>query len=71
MNKTEGQPKDVSINEFCQNKGMPFHEFEKCYKNTLFLKEYLEEFLTHIIKGRRDYENLIPATIGIKKQLKK
>ena len=29
--------------------------------------EYLEAFFTAIIKGRTDYENLMPATIGISK----
>ena len=29
--------------------------------------EYLEAFFTAIIKGRPDYENLMPATIGISK----
>jgi hypothetical protein len=32
--------------------------------------EYLKAFFTCIIQGRRDYENLMPATIGISKMIK-
>lgn len=32
--KTEAQPKGMSTNEFCQIKGIPYHEFEKWYKKT-------------------------------------
>ena len=32
--KTEAQPRGMSINEFCQIKGIPYHEFEKWYKKT-------------------------------------
>lgn len=41
-----------------------------CKKQGYSAQEYFEEFFTQIIKGRRDYENLISATICIKKQLK-
>lgn len=32
--KTEALPKGMSINDFCLNKGIPYHEFEKWYKKT-------------------------------------
>jgi hypothetical protein len=32
--------------------------------------EYLKAFFTCIIQRRRDYENLMPATIGISKMIK-
>lgn len=61
---------------FCSHKGAEtssiYHTIiETCKKQGYSAQEYFEEFFTQIIKGRRDYENLIPATIGIKKQLKK
>ena len=37
--KTEGQPKGMSTNEFCQIKGIPYREFEKLVIGRL-LKEY-------------------------------
>ena len=56
--KTEAQPRGMSINEFCQNKGIPYHEFEKWYKKTHRTVAPVE------IIGK-------PEQIGIKKQLKK
>lgn len=61
---------------FCSHKGAAtssiYHTIiETCKKQGYSAQEYFEEFFTQITKGRRDYENLIPATIGIKKQLKK
>lgn len=60
---------------FCSHEGAEtssvYHTIiETCKKQGYSAQEYFEEFFTQIIKGRRDYENMIPATIGIKKQLK-
>lgn len=42
-----------------------------CRKQGYNVLDYLKEFFRKIILGRRDYENLMPATIGIRKQIKK
>ena len=36
-----------------------------CRMNGLFALEYLKKFFHEIVKGRKDYENLLPMTIGI------
>jgi hypothetical protein len=42
-----------------------------CVKQGYSVLEYLKAFFRNIIMGRRDYENLMPATIGIQSRLKK
>ena len=36
-----------------------------CRMNGLSALEYLKKFFHEIVKGRKDYENLLPMTIGI------
>ena len=36
-----------------------------CRMNGLFALEYLKKFFHEIVKGRKDYENILPMTIGI------
>ena len=36
-----------------------------CQMNGLSALEYLKIFFHEIVKGRKDYENLLPMTIGI------
>ena len=36
-----------------------------CRINGLSALEYLKKFFHEIVKGRKDYENLLPMTIGI------
>ena len=36
-----------------------------CRMNGLSALEYLKKFFYEIVKGRKDYENLLPMTIGI------
>ena len=57
---------------FCSHKGVEvsalYHTvIETCKLQGYSVLEYLEAFYTAIIKGRTDYENLMPATIGISK----
>jgi hypothetical protein len=33
--KTEGSPKGISINDFCQSRGITYSEFEKWYKKNM------------------------------------
>jgi hypothetical protein len=42
-----------------------------CVKQGYSVLEYLKAFFRSIIMGRRDYENLMPATIGIQSGFKK
>lgn len=126
--KTEGAPKGISLESFCQSNGIPYEPFSKwfgkyhrsviplqvdgrpeeasetkrhdavtangqvlaeekgfiqviikskdgfllqkdglSYVGLKLLVERLEAFFTAVIKGRTDYENLMPATIGISK----
>ena len=39
--------------------------FSTCRMNGLSALEYLKKFFHEIVKGRKDYENLLPMTIGI------
>ena len=32
--KTEGEPKGMSINSFCLQRGVPYNEFDKWFKKT-------------------------------------
>lgn len=34
MYQTDAAPKGISINSFCQQKGVPYNEFDKWYKKT-------------------------------------
>ena len=57
---------------FCSHKGVEvsalYHTvIETCKLQGYSVLEYLEAFFTAVIKGRTDYENLMPATIGIGK----
>ncbi len=36
-----------------------------CRISKLSTLEYLKKFFHKIVKGRKDYENLLPVTIGI------
>lgn len=56
---------------FCLHKGAEtsvlYHTIiATCKKQGYKVLDYLKEFFKQIILGRCDYENLIPATIGIK-----
>ena len=36
-----------------------------CCMNGLSVLEYLKKFFREVVNGRRDYENLLPMTIGL------
>ena len=36
-----------------------------CRVNGIAVLVYLKKFFREVVKGRRDYENLLPMTIGI------
>ena len=36
-----------------------------CRMNGLSTLEYLKKFFREVVNGRRDYENLLPMTIGL------
>ena len=36
-----------------------------CRANGISALAYLKKFFREVVKGRRDYENLLPMTIGI------
>lgn len=57
---------------FCSHKGVEvsalYHTvIETCKLQGYSVLDYLEAFFSAVIKGRTDYENLMPATIGISK----
>lgn len=45
--------------------GVYYTMIETCKLQGYSVLEYLEAFFTAVIKGRTDYENLMPAAIGI------
>jgi hypothetical protein len=62
-------------NSFCSHAGVQmsalYHTIiATCRMQGYSVLEYLKTFFTCIIQGRRDYENLMPATIGISKMIK-
>jgi hypothetical protein len=61
-------------NSFCSHAGVQmsalYHTIiATCRMQGYSVLEYLKTFFTCIIQGRRDYENLMPATIGIRKMI--
>ena len=55
---------------FCSHRGVEvsaiYHTIiETCRMMGYNVYDYLHKFFTEIIMGRRDYENLLPNTIGI------
>ena len=45
-----------------------YHTFiETCKMCGVSTLEYFKEFFKAIMQGRKDYENMLPMTIGIKK----
>ena len=49
--------------------GKIYHTFiETCKMCGVSTLEYFKEFFKAIMQGRTDYENMLPMTIGIKKQ---
>lgn len=36
-----------------------------CQANSISAPAYLKRFFREVVKGRRNYENLLPMTIGI------
>jgi hypothetical protein len=55
----------VQSNPFCTTPS------SSCVKQGYSVLEYLKDFFRNIIMGRRDYENLMSATIGIQSGFKK
>jgi hypothetical protein len=67
--KTEGEPKGISINAFCQIQGVPYEQstfIETCKAMKINFRDYLVKVITEMKKGRTDYENLLPMTISLK-----
>lgn len=69
--QAEGLPKNISIEEFCTKHGVDFPTFDKWYRKTH--KKVNPTTITGrpeedeaIMLGRKDYENMLPMTIGIK-----
>ena len=43
----------------------PYTLLSICWANGISALAYLKKFFREVVKGRRDYENLLPMTIGI------
>lgn len=43
----------------------PYTLLSTCRANGISALAYLKKFFREVVKGRRDYENLLPMTIGI------
>jgi hypothetical protein len=67
--KTEGEPKGISINAFCENQDAPYEQstfIETCKAMKINFRDYLVKVITEMNRGQSDYKNLLPMAVSLK-----
>jgi hypothetical protein len=67
--KTEGEPKGISINAFCENQGVPYEQstfMETSKAMKINFRDYFVKVIIEMNQGRSDYKNLLPMIISLK-----